>query len=953
MKIERPFKIKLRRRLLAFCLAVIMVITGMPFQDGVLRAKADAPAFKEYSKGYTIGRIGSSGKAVECDLAGVTNAPAESTFEIKEVSMNGSDFSTVVKSTINRGKLSVVIPVLTVTGTLSVIAEVSAPPESEGADSVKKTVTLTFNVEDKAPYTQSSLSATLTYGSKLSEASVNAVFEDDLGNPVSGTIKWDTPEEVPECTGTKAYTCKFVPTQIGYYNETTGLSITPTVYKATPTVVTPTVADITYDAEKPLSTMKVTGGDAYWVVGGKQTKVAGTWKFANEKEIPTVNNTGYTMVFQPSVQNFNEVRVTVRFSVAKAVPKFKKKPTVSAITLGETLEMAQFKDYEVNCEGTLYWENKSLKPSISDSGKTKYNYYFMPRDTVNYVMLTDSLTVTVNKKLDPPNAPKEQPINVGLGCKTVADVGLPANWKWNEKDASKAIADKVGDTVVAIMEYTGSDKDNYANISRPVILSRSNCYHSAIEYRFSKTAKCEDHGYQGDKYCKACHQYIGNGELTEPLGHNYISSIQIKPTTTSPGKRTYRCTRIGCGAHYEESVLSTSDNSAGVITLRPALYENITTASVTLSQADVDTAIEGAVNSQVLVRVIPMSGGKTTAAQTIDVSFTKEVQDALVRRVIAKTVVNTPDMEISFSNAAMKAIMEKASGDATISMVKAEDINGRPCFDITLKKADGTAIEELGEEGVVIRIPYGKHLVNSKGEVSSSGNLEQTSKIKGIYKDSTGKTTIIEKSYYDEGSACVVIPTNHFSGYGVGYKVAEAVQSSQKTLRLKSKAQRSSVSLSWNKVSGATSYVVYGGRTNGAYKTIATVSGTSYTVKKLKKRASYRFYVKAVGSGTTIVQSKKIYVYTIGGKYGNQYNVKVSPKQVSLVVGKSKKLKVTYKKSGKLKKFTSYVRYQTSNPAVATVSSSGKVVAKGNGSCYIYIYTQNGYQTSVKITVSN
>ena len=41
----------------------------------------------------------------------------------------------------------------------------------------------------------------------------------------------------------------------------------------------------------------------------------------------------------------------------------------------------------------------------------------------------------------------------------------------------------------------------------------------------------------------------------------------------------------------------------------------------------------------------------------------------------------------------------------------------------------------------------------------------------------------------------------------------------------------------------------------------------------------------------------------------------------------------------------------TSNKKVATVNSSGKVTAKGKGTCYIYTFAHNGVSKQIKVTV--
>ena len=45
------------------------------------------------------------------------------------------------------------------------------------------------------------------------------------------------------------------------------------------------------------------------------------------------------------------------------------------------------------------------------------------------------------------------------------------------------------------------------------------------------------------------------------------------------------------------------------------------------------------------------------------------------------------------------------------------------------------------------------------------------------------------------------------------------------------------------------------------------------------------------------------------------------------------------------------VAFESSNPKVATVTSSGKIKAKSKGTCYVYAYAQNGVFKKIKVVV--
>ena len=176
-------------------------------------------------------------------------------------------------------------------------------------------------------------------------------------------------------------------------------------------------------------------------------------------------------------------------------------------------------------------------------------------------------------------------------------------------------------------------------------------------------------------------------------------------------------------------------------------------------------------------------------------------------------------------------------------------------------------------------------------------------------------------------------------------------------LTLKSTKQaKTSATVKWTKVSGATKYVLYGnkcgkknkmkklGEFTGSSKKVTKVAG-----KKLKKGTYYKFIVVALDKNNMVVStSKVIHVTTKGGKYNNPKKV-TSKKPKALKKGKSFKLKA--KQTGKKIKKHRALKYESSNTKVATVSGKGVIKAKAKGTCYVYAYAQNGVSKKVKVTV--
>ena len=164
---------------------------------------------------------------------------------------------------------------------------------------------------------------------------------------------------------------------------------------------------------------------------------------------------------------------------------------------------------------------------------------------------------------------------------------------------------------------------------------------------------------------------------------------------------------------------------------------------------------------------------------------------------------------------------------------------------------------------------------------------------------------------------------------------------------------KTSVRLSWKRVSGAAEYIIYGNRCGKGirYEKIATVSGTTFTQTNLKKGTYYKYLITAVNGNTALAVSKTIHVATKGGKVGNHTKVTLNSKKKTLKAGKSFKLKATLKKGSLKVKNHRKVAYESSDLKIAEVNGKGKIKAKAKGTCFIYAYAQNGVCAKCKVTV--
>ena len=184
------------------------------------------------------------------------------------------------------------------------------------------------------------------------------------------------------------------------------------------------------------------------------------------------------------------------------------------------------------------------------------------------------------------------------------------------------------------------------------------------------------------------------------------------------------------------------------------------------------------------------------------------------------------------------------------------------------------------------------------------------------------------------------------------------------------KQTKTSVTVSWTKQKKAAKYVIYGNKcgSKNKMKKLATATTGSKTFKKVagktvKKGTTYKFIIVALDKEDKVVSTSKIiHAYTTGGKYTNHKAVKAQLKSgkkwktikaVTVKTGKTKTIRGKGVKQAKKLKYKKCVgmRYESSKPAVATVSSKGVIKGVKKGTAYVYVYSQNGKYAKVKVTV--
>lgn len=484
-------------------------------------------------------------------------------------------------------------------------------------------------------------------------------------------------------------------------------------------------------------------------------------------------------------------------------------------------------------------------------------------------------------------------------------------------------------------------------------------------YKSEWDSNSEKHWHE----CDACK------DKKDEADHTWDKGVITTPaTTTSEGVKTFTCEI--CKATKTESIAKIP--SGGGVT--PPKNDTITvdvtgdktsvkitaeisgdTASIAeIGRNDIDKAGAG-VDITIDLTVLP----NEIAEVTVTKNSLENIYDSETDNVSIKLTETTVNMD----RATLKNIIEQMNGsdlklvvdkhqDALESMNKAQKDTLKGMKNPKLIDAyfisGGIRITDFKGGSVEIKVPY-----------------SDKKRVRAWYIDDNGKKEKVPVKY--DGKTAV-LTISHFSHYVIeedssnNVKPAHVKKTSDKVIYVRSikYSKKTGTKITFNKVSGADGYYVYGNRCNTdkvyKFKKLATLKGNDNTVfvhKKTAKNTFYKYYIKAYrlvdGRRVTVSRSEEIHFVTDvkGYKYGNPTKVALSSKKCTLNKGKTFNLKNRVKvySSKKVLLHTDKVRYVSSDSRVAKVNSRGRITAEKAGSCKIYAIVQNGRAAKITVTV--
>ena len=462
---------------------------------------------------------------------------------------------------------------------------------------------------------------------------------------------------------------------------------------------------------------------------------------------------------------------------------------------------------------------------------------------------------------------------------------------------------------------------------------------------------------------------------TDKAAHIWGTGVITTPaTTTSEGVKTFTCEI--CKATKTESIAKIP--SGGGVT--PPKNDAIT-VDVTGDKTSVKITAEISGDTASIAEIGKNDIDKAGAGTDLIIDLTVIPNEVVSVTVTKKSLENIYDSEtdnvsikltettVNMDRATLKNIIEQMNGsdlklvvdkhqDALESMNKAQKDTLKGMKNPKLIDAyfisGGIRITDFKGGSVEIKVPY-----------------SDKKRVRAWYIDDNGKKEKVPVKY--DGKTAV-LTISHFSHYVIeedssnNVKPAHVKKTLDKVIYVRSikYSKKTGTKITFNKVSGADGYYVYGNRCNTdkvyKFKKLATLKGNDNTVfvhKKTAKNTFYKYYIRAYkvvdGKRVTISTSKEIHFVTDvkGYKYGNPTKVALSSKKCTLNKGKTFNLKNRVKvySSKKVLLHTDKVRYVSSDSRVAKVNSRGRITAEKAGSCNIYAIAQNGRAAKITVTV--
>ena len=577
------------------------------------------------------------------------------------------------------------------------------------------------------------------------------------------------------------------------YNETSA-TLDITIAKGDePAIAFPTASELTYG--QALSESTLTGGSTEY----------GTFAWKDGSIIPTIDNTGYDVVFKPNataLKNYNieEKTRTIEVKVKKG------NQTGFAIT---AIPQKTYGDSEFKLTTTGGSGNGAVSYSVSANN----GVLFIAGDTAK-IIGAGTVEITAVKAADANYNEASSSISITIAKKKLivrADDKMIARNDPMPTFTSTAEGLVNGDTLIN-PTFTTTAANTGTNGKYEIIVNGGTVKNTAeaevtgnyeITYQKGELTIVEKlyeaeviNGSGSGRYLdgqtvhiKALDKsgYTFSG-WTSPDGVVFAKPLEKETGFVMPAKdvkvtATYRSNSSGSSYGYDSSDPKDDDSSISIKTEKapdlPTIAEITVkakkgedkTATAKLSEKTTEKAIKKAKEEAKkngrekngIALEITMSMPKGT--DKVQMQLSESTLEKMVSGEVKRLTVNGSFAKVVFDKNAIFEIKKQSSGNVTVNIIlvkklskAAEKLIGkRPVYDISLRSGNGKKITAFGNGTATVFLSY-------KAE-----KKEAIGGLYAVYVDEKEKASKIEASAYDVNSSSVIFKTNHLSVYGVGY----------------------------------------------------------------------------------------------------------------------------------------------------------------------------------------
>lgn len=577
------------------------------------------------------------------------------------------------------------------------------------------------------------------------------------------------------------------------YNETSAQRDITIAKGDEPAIAFPTASELTYG--QTLSESTLTGGNTQY----------GTFAWKDGSIIPTIDNTGYDVVFKPNataLKNYNieEKTRTIEVKVKKG------NQTGFAIT---AIPQKTYGDSEFKLTTTGGSGNGAVSYSVSANN----GVLFIAGDTAK-IIGAGTVEITAVKAADANYNEASSSISITIAKKKLivrADDKMIARNDPMPTFTSTAEGLVNGDTLIN-PTFTTTAANTGTNGKYEIIVNGGTVKNTAeaevignyeITYQKGELTIVEKlyeaeviNGSGSGRYLdgqtvhiKALDKsgYTFSG-WTSPDGVVFAKPLEKETDFVMPAKdvkvtATYRSNSSGSSYGYDSSDPKDDDSSISIKTEKapdlPTIAEITVkakkgedkTATAKLSEKTTEKAIKKAKEeakkkgkeANGIALEINMTMPKGT--DKVQMHLSESTLEKMVSGEVKHLTVNGSFAKVVFDKNAMFEIQKQSSGNVTVNVIPvkklskaAEKLIGkRPVYDISLRSGNGKKITAFGNGTATVFLSY-------KAE-----KKEAIGGLYAVYVDEKEKASKIEASAYDVNSSSVIFKTNHLSVYGVGY----------------------------------------------------------------------------------------------------------------------------------------------------------------------------------------